>query len=105
MSELLKTNIGRLRFIAFLEGVSLIVLMGIGVPMKYMFNNPMGSEVVGPIHGVLFILYVILTFNVASEYKWKFSQTTWKVLIASFIPFGTFYIDSKILKPLQPKKA
>lgn len=105
MSELLKTNIGRLRFIAFLEGVSLIVLMGIGVPMKYMFDNPMGSEVVGPIHGVLFILYVILTFNVAGEYKWKFSQTTWKVLIASFIPFGTFYIDSKILKPLQPKKA
>lgn len=105
MSELLKTNIGRLRSIAFLEGVSLIVLMGIGVPMKYMFDNPMGSEVVGPIHGVLFILYVILTFNVASEYKWKFSQTTWKVLIASFIPFGTFYIDSKILKPLQPKKS
>lgn len=103
--EQLKTSVGRLRLIALLEGISLIVLVGIGVPLKYMFNNPIGSELVGPIHGVLFILYVILTFNVAGEYKWKFTQTTWKVLIASFIPFGTFYIDSKILKPLQPKQA
>lgn len=105
MMDQLKTNIGRLRLVALLEGLSLIVLVFVGVPLKYMFNNPIGSEVVGPIHGVLFILYVIFTFNVASEYKWKFFKTTWKVLIASFIPFGTFYIDNKILKPLQPKGA
>lgn len=103
MFDLLKTSIGRLRLVALLEGISLIVLVGVGVPLKYALGNPIGSEVIGPIHGVLFILYVILTFNVASEYGWKFFRTTWKVLIASFIPFGTFYIDSKILKKMQPK--
>ena len=29
--------------------------------------------------------------------NWNFFKTTWKVLIASFIPFGTFYVDKTIL--------
>ena len=61
------------------------------------------SEVLGPIHGILFILFVINTISVGTEYHWKFSKTTWKVILASFIPFGTFYIDHHILKPLHKK--
>ena len=97
----LKTNIGRLRVVALFEGISLLVLIFIAVPMKYVWGNPIGSEVIGPIHGVLFIIYVLLTFSVAGDYNWKFFKTTLLVLVASFIPFGTFYIDSKILKPLD----
>ncbi len=101
MLRLLKTNVGRLRLIAFFEGLSLLILVFITVPMKYVWGNPIGSELIGPIHGVLFIVYVILTFSVASDQQWKFFKTTWLVLLASFIPFGTFYIDSKYLKPID----
>ena len=100
MTELFKTKIGRLRIIAFLEGMSLLILVIIAVPVKYMFNNPIVSEVVGPIHGALFLLFVFNTLSVGVEQKWKFTTTTWKVLLASFIPFGTFYIDKKILSHL-----
>ena len=48
MLQLLKTNIGRLRIIAFLEGLSLILLVFVAVPLKYMLGNPIGSEVLGP---------------------------------------------------------
>jgi integral membrane protein len=100
MISLLKTNTGRLRIIALLEGISLLVLLFIAVPLKYMFSYPEGSELVGPIHGVLFLLFIVLTIIVATEQNWKFLGTTWKVLLASFVPFGTFYVDKKILSKI-----
>ena len=78
----------------------MLILVVIAVPVKYMFNNPIISEVVGPIHGALFLLFVFNTLGVGVEQKWKFMTTTWKVLLASFIPFGTFYIDKIILSKL-----
>ena len=102
MLQLLKTNIGRLRIIAFLEGLSLILLGFVAVPLKYMPGNPIGSEVLGPIHGALFLLFIINTISVAIEYDWGFSnRTTWMVLISSFIPFGTFYMDRTVLSKVE----
>jgi integral membrane protein len=101
LKELLKTNTGRLRIIALLEGISLLVLLFIAVPLKYMFSYPAGSQVVGSIHGALFLLFIVLTIIVAAEQKWKFLHTTWKVLLSSFIPFGTFYVDKKILSKID----
>jgi len=100
MTYLLKTKIGRLRIIAILEGISLLVLIFIAVPLKYGFDNPALVKMMGPIHGSLFLLFLFNTLSVGIEQNWKFNQTTWKVLIACIIPFGTFYIDRKILSRL-----
>jgi len=97
----LKSKIGRLRLLGILEGVSLLVLLGIAVPMKYVAGNPELVKAIGPIHGVLFLLFVFNTLSVGIEYKWKFSTTTWKVLLACIIPFGTFYVDRSILSRMQ----
>jgi integral membrane protein len=96
MIHLLKTNIGRLRILGFLEGLSLLVLVFVAVPMKYYWGNPAGSQLIGPIHGGLFLLFVLNAVSVALEKQWKFT-TTGKVLFACMIPFGTFYIDRHIL--------
>ena len=101
MLQFFKTNIGRLRLLALLEGASLLVLIFIAVPLKYIFHYAKVSEFMGPLHGALFILFVLNTLSVAVERQWKFKQTTWKLLVACFIPFGTFYIDRKILHPIQ----
>jgi integral membrane protein len=101
MFKFFTTRIGRLRLIAFLEGVSLLVLVCIAVPLKYAYDNPSLVKSIGPIHGVLFVFFVINTLSVGVEYKWKFSTTTWKVLLACFIPFGTFYIDKTILSRME----
>lgn len=100
MINLLKTKIGRLRIIGFLEGVSLLVLIFIAVPMKYYFDNPSLSKTLGPIHGAIFLLFLFNTLSVGIEQNWKFKTTTCKVILACFIPFGTFYIDNKILSKL-----
>jgi len=98
--NLLKTGIGRLRIIAILEGISLLTLVFIAVPMKHMMDNPAFVKVMGPVHGVLFLLFLFNTLSVGVEQNWKFKETTWKVLLACMIPFGTFYIDWKILSRL-----
>ncbi|MBE7177639.1 MAG: DUF3817 domain-containing protein [Mucilaginibacter polytrichastri] len=97
MLQLLKTNIGRLRIIGFLEGLSLIILVFIAVPVKYWANDPAMVRMIGPVHGVLFLLFIFNALSVGVEQNWNFRRTTWKVLLACVIPFGTFYIDRKIL--------
>ncbi|KFC18021.1 DUF3817 domain-containing protein [Epilithonimonas lactis] len=100
MINLFRTKIGRLRIIAILEGISLLTLVFIAVPLKYGFDNPAFVKMMGPIHGSLFLLFLFNTLSVGVEQNWKFKETTWKVLLACIIPFGTFYIDKKILSKL-----
>lgn len=103
MFSLLTTKIGRLRLIGILEGISLLILIGIAVPLKYVSHEPSLVKIMGPIHGLLFLMFVINTLSVGIDYHWKFSTTTWKVLVACLIPFGTFYIDRQILSKIPPQ--
>ncbi|WP_291914928.1 DUF3817 domain-containing protein [Chitinophaga sp. CB10] len=98
MKKLFTTSIGRLRILAILEGISLLVLVFIAVPLKHFWDVPSLSKSLGPIHGALFLLFAFNALRVGVEQNWKFKETTWKVLVACFVPFGTFYIDYKILR-------
>ena len=104
MKKFFATNIGRLRLFAFLEGISLLVLVFVAVPLKYSFDNPTLVKTLGPIHGALFLFFVFNALHVGVEQQWKFKETTWKVLLACFIPFGTFYIDYRILRNIQENR-
>jgi integral membrane protein len=104
MLRMLQSPIGRLRIIGMLEGLSLLFLIFVAVPMKYYWNNPAGSALIGPVHGALFLLFFFNTLRVGVEYQWKFKETTWKVLLACIIPFGTFYVDQTILRKITPKE-
>ena len=95
IAALLNTTLGRLRIVAFLEGISFLVLLGIAMPLKYLASYPGPVKVVGMLHGILFITYVILLLWTKAEYRWTFTKTFY-AFIASLIPFGTFYADKKI---------
>lgn len=92
---------GRLRILGFLEGISLLLLVFVAVPLKYGLDSPGLSKMLGPVHGVIFLLFLFNTLSVGVEQRWKFRTTTWKILAACFIPFGTFYIDHKFLKHIK----
>ncbi|MBC9929000.1 DUF3817 domain-containing protein [Chitinophaga qingshengii] len=100
MKSLFSTPVGRLRIISYLEGISLLILLFIAVPLKYLSGSPGLTKLMGPVHGLLFLLFIFNAVSVGVEYKWKFKDTTWKVILACFIPFGTFYIDKKILSKI-----
>lgn len=100
--KFITTEIGRLRLLGFLEGVSFLLLVFIGMPFKYWGDDPYLVKAIGPLHGVLFVLFVMLTLWISVARDWKFTRTTWKVLLASVLPFGTFYVDHTILRKMDP---
>lgn len=84
------------RIVAFFEGISYILLMTFGLYYKYQLNNDIYVKLLGMPHGILFILYLLLAFLIRKQENWNFLNFS-IILIASLIPFGTFYIDKKYL--------
>jgi integral membrane protein len=99
VKELLKTSLGRLRIVAFLEGCSYL-LLGFTMILKYKFAMPEPNYVVGLAHGILFVLYVGLLVQVAFLQKWSIVKMFW-AFIASLIPLGTFYADKVLFRQLD----
>jgi integral membrane protein len=92
-----KTNLGLLRIIGLLEGVSFLVLMGIAMPLKYIWDIPEFIYSTGMAHGLLFVLYVFFVLLVGYQLKWSRSKIFWAML-ASLLPFGTFVADKKLFQ-------
>jgi integral membrane protein len=88
------------RVISFLEGLSYVLLLFIATPIKYLVNDAQYVKILGMPHGLLFMLYIILAFMLKQENKW-FKENFKKVMLASIIPFGTFYLDHKHLSKID----
>lgn len=99
MKELFGSAKTHARVSGLLEGISFLVLLGIAMPLKYMAGQPEAVRYVGMAHGVLFIWYIIAVLLVRFEYRLSTYKTA-LALASSFLPFGTFYTDKKILKDL-----
>ena len=85
------------RLVALLEGVSYILLLFIAVPFKYWSGDEQWVKLLGMPHGILFVSYVIFAFLINKNENWGMKDLV-IVLLASILPFGTFYIDWKYLK-------
>jgi integral membrane protein len=85
------------RVVSFLEGTSYLLLLFVAVPVKYWMNDPQYVKLLGMPHGLLFVGYIVLAFLLRSELNWSI-KTFGAVLLASILPFGTFYVDKKYLR-------
>ena len=85
------------RLVALLEGVSYILLLFIAVPIKYWGGDEQWVKLLGMPHGILFVSYVIFAFLIKENENWGIKDLG-IVLLASILPFGTFYVDWKYLK-------
>lgn len=90
----MKKTFSLFRKVAFAEGVSFLVLLFVAMPLKYLGNMPMAVTIVGGLHGVLFIAFMVLGWEVKGEYK---KDLRWyaKAFLASILPFGTFVMDKE----------
>ena len=87
------------RITAILEGISYLALFAISMPLKYLAEIPEPNKYIGYAHGFLFIAYIILAVIFWMEKKWSVKRLA-ILILASLLPFGTFYMDKKYLKPL-----
>ncbi|PHS63996.1 MAG: hypothetical protein COB12_09055 [Flavobacterium sp.] len=92
-------SIKTFRIISTLEAISFLVLLGIAMPLKYIAKIEAGEEivrVVGMLHGLLFIAYVLGAFIMKEKLKWSI-PTLLIVILCSVLPFGPFYVERKYL--------
>lgn len=87
---MLKTALGRFRMIALYEGLSYLVLLIIAMPMKYLMDIPQPVTIVGALHGLLFVLYMLALAQVAWQKKngkWTQSPLQLSPLLFRSLPF------------------
>ncbi|MBM7583848.1 integral membrane protein [Bacillus pakistanensis] len=94
---MLNTTIGKFRLMGFIEGASLLLLLFIAMPLKYIFDVPEAVTLVGSLHGFFFILYLIFIAYTTFKIRWSFLWIFSSILVA-FIPFGNIVLDSKLKK-------
>ena len=96
------SSINIFRAVALLEGISYILLLFIATPIKYLADDPQYVKMLGMPHGLLFVAYVAMAFMFKKEFAWNTKQFL-IILVASLIPFGTFYVDNVYLKNIKTK--
>jgi len=89
------TSIKWFKWITFIEGLSLIALFLIAMPLKYLAGDPTYVRYVGMTHGVLFIIFMGLLTMASEKNNFTGKFTAWIVFL-SLIPFGSFYINKKL---------
>jgi integral membrane protein len=99
VNKLLKTALGRLRIVAFMEGCSFL-LLGFTMILKYKFSIPQPNYIVGLAHEILFVLYIFLLLQVSFLHRWSIFKM-FMAFIASLIQFGTFYADKVLFRELK----
>jgi len=87
----------RYRLIAYVVGVVLILLVVIGMPMKYIGDDPTVVETVGPAHGFLYMLYLVAAFDLARRGRWPLGRMI-LVMLAGTVPFVSFYAERVVTR-------
>jgi integral membrane protein len=86
-----------LRVAALAEGVSYLVLLAAMVA-KYAFEagGEGGVPIVGPIHGIIVLVYAALVLMGRDEQRWGISSTL-LALVLSAVPGGGFYVERRMI--------
>ncbi len=90
----MRAALTRYRVMAYVVGVILIVLVLIAVPLKYFADEPALVRIVGPIHGFLYMVYLVFAFHLALLCRWSLRRTV-LVLLAGTVPFLSFVAERK----------
>ncbi|HEV7658027.1 MAG TPA: DUF3817 domain-containing protein [Mycobacteriales bacterium] len=83
------------RALAYTVGVGLVILVLVAVPLKYLADSPTLVAIVGPLHGFLYMVYLVATVNLAFRARWSPVKTV-LVMLAGTIPFVSFVAERKV---------
>lgn len=89
----------RFRLLAYVVGVMLLGLVT-AMGFKYLAGEPRGVEIVGPIHGFVYAVYLALALDLAIRAKWSV-RATLLVLVAGTIPFLSFVAERTVTRRLH----
>jgi integral membrane protein len=94
----------RYRVIAYVVGVVLILLMVVGMPLKYLWHDPIVVETIGPGHGFLYMLYLLASFDLGRRANWPIRRML-LVMLAGTVPFVSFWAERVVVRQVREEQA
>ena len=83
--------------LGYVEATSLLLLLFVAMPVKYIGGIPEAVSLVGMIHGVIFVVYFIFGTYLLEELKWSYGKLILACIVAS-IPFGPFIFERQLFR-------
>jgi integral membrane protein len=90
----------RYRVMAYLVGTMLIVLVCVGVPLRYAAGKPEVVAVVGPLHGFLYIVYLLIAFDLARRARLNLWQLA-AMILSGLVPTLAFFVERRITHRIE----
>lgn len=94
----------RYRILAMAVGTGLLVLVLVGMPLQYAAHKPEVVKIVGPIHGFLYIVYLVSAFEVFVRGRWPLRRLI-PMILAGLVPFLAFYVEHRVTKRVHAEIA
>ena len=91
----MKNPVPLLRTVALAEAVSYLVLLGIAMPLKYIWHLPLAVKIAGSVHGILFVAFCVALWRCWRIARWSVSRCA-VIFAASFVPVVPFFLDTQI---------
>jgi integral membrane protein len=96
-----KGALARFRVMAYVVGVGLLTLC-VAMVMNYAFDEPQYSAIVGPVHGFLYVVYLVLAVDLGLKARWPIVKTG-LILLAGMVPFVSFIAERRVTKELSAR--
>ena len=96
-------NLRNFKTVALIEATTFLLLLAASY-LKHAHDQPLGVSILGPIHGLLFIAYVVMALSIRDEQRWSGKVTTW-ILIGAVLPFGGYVVDWWLDRNAPPTEA
>jgi integral membrane protein len=94
----------RYRIMAYVVGVGLILLVFVGLPLQFAAHQTLVVQVVGTIHGYLYLVYLAAALDLARRAHWRLGRIV-AVVAAGFVPFLAFVIEHRVLRQMREEHA
>lgn len=95
----------RFRIVAWIVGTLLILLMFVAMPMKYIGGDDTLIPIVSMPHGFMYMVYIVLAFDLARRAGWDFWPRTVGVLLSGTIPVVSFIVERWVRKQVTAESA
>ncbi len=92
--------LARYRVMAYIVGLGLLVLVLVGMPLQYGAGQLAVVRVVGPLHGFLYIIYLVAALDLARRGRFTLLQMA-AMVGAGFLPFLAFLIERRVTRRVE----
>src|ERR1035437_446631 len=94
----------RYRVMAYIVGTALIILVFVAIPLQFWGHQKLVAEIVAPIHGYLYLVYLVAGADLARRAHWHLGRILF-VVCGGFVPFLAFFVEHWITRRMNAERA